>query len=491
MIIFLDGKYLIRRNYHRTRSNNKADLPLREKVQLLFHMAKCHQQLKNFSRVNRLATSAIDLYASAALSENRGTDTLNKDDSDQLAALYSIRSVAQEENEKISDAVTDLERAMNLSEAVRHGSAYRQRLTRLKTLLQRIQTEDRSGEFTDYYRTIYRLHIVRNPPSTAALNTPYRVDFRLTNEFGLFKYEEISQHVGSLPMQMTVLDRHGRALNSQVLEVRVVGEDRAEINARGRASFMIALNPGQDYTPNEAYYVAFSVLGALKDYVIPVLTAPLTVTSHAAESQEEVVPDPYEYRLFPVKGKHVMLKEQICEIAGKVWDCALLLIRFFEREQISFTGKRVVDIGSGTGIMGLACRQLGANHVMLTDLDKAQDLLRANIALNQAPNEGEHVIAHRLFWGDQTQAQALNPPVDLIVATDVIYEYKFLEPLIQTLTHLSGPNTVIYLAYRSRGLTPEQEKEAFAKLKETFTVQQTQYVEKDFLNISIWVLTAK
>jgi predicted nicotinamide N-methyase len=142
-------------------------------------------------------------------------------------------------------------------------------------------------------------------------------------------------------------------------------------------------------------------------------------------------------------------------------------------------------------VVGLACRQLGANHVMLTDLDKAQDLLRANIALNQAPNESEHVIAHRLFWGDQTQAQALNPPVDLIVATDVIYEYKFLEPLIQTLTHLSGPSTVIYLAYRSRGLTPEQEKEAFAKLKETFTVQQTQYVEKDFLNISIWVLTAK
>lgn len=105
-------------------------------------------------------------------------------------------------------------------------SAYRQRLTRLKTLLQRIANEDRSGEFTDYYRTIYRLHILRNLPSTAALNTPYRVDFRLTNEFGLFKYEEISQHVGSLPMHMTVLDKHGRVLNASTLEVRVVGEDK-------------------------------------------------------------------------------------------------------------------------------------------------------------------------------------------------------------------------------------------------------------------------
>lgn len=103
---------------------------------------------------------------------------------------------------------------------------YRQRLTRLKTLLQRIQAEDRSGEFTDYYRTIYRLHIMHNPPSTAAFNTPYRVDFRLTNEFGLFKYEEISQHVGSLPMHATVLDRHGRAVDSKAVEVRVVGEDK-------------------------------------------------------------------------------------------------------------------------------------------------------------------------------------------------------------------------------------------------------------------------
>jgi len=93
------------------------------------------------------------------------------------------------------------------------------------------------------------------------------------------------------------------------------------------------------------------VLGALTHYTIPVLSAPLTVTpfTELLTSAEEV-PDPHEYRMFPVKGMPVLLKEQICEIAGKVWDCALLLIRFFEREQISFAGKRVVDIGSGTGI---------------------------------------------------------------------------------------------------------------------------------------------
>lgn len=116
---------------------------------------------------------------------------------------------------------------------------------------------------------------------------------------------------------------------------------------------MIALSAGPEINTSDSIHIAFSVHGALKDYVIPVLTAPISVASHVTDSSEEVVPDPYEYRLFPVQGKHVILKEQICEIAGKVWDCALLLIRFFEREQISFTGKRVVDIGSGTGISKL------------------------------------------------------------------------------------------------------------------------------------------
>jgi len=195
--------------------------------------------------VSKLATSTISLYTQDKSSE---THEFDKEDNEILSALYALRSVAQEENEKIMDSIADLERAMSLSEILHNGyvfiymviwasmsydlnvrdrSAYQQRLTRLKTLQKRIANEDRSGEFTDYYRTIYRLHIIRNLPSSVALDALYRVDFRLTNEFGLFKYEEISQFVGSLPMHVTVLDSQtGQSIDSQHLEVHVTGEEK-------------------------------------------------------------------------------------------------------------------------------------------------------------------------------------------------------------------------------------------------------------------------
>lgn len=71
--------------------------------------------------MNKLATSAIDLYTTTTLTNANENVVLAKEDNELLALLYSIRSVAQEENEKIRDAVTDLERAMSLSETLRHA----------------------------------------------------------------------------------------------------------------------------------------------------------------------------------------------------------------------------------------------------------------------------------------------------------------------------------------------------------------------------------
>ncbi len=71
--------------------------------------------------MNKLATSAIDLYTTTTLTNANENIVLAKEDNELLALLYSIRSVAQEENEKIRDAVADLERAMSLSETLRHG----------------------------------------------------------------------------------------------------------------------------------------------------------------------------------------------------------------------------------------------------------------------------------------------------------------------------------------------------------------------------------
>lgn len=56
--------------------------------------------------------------------------------------------------------------------------------------------------------------------------------------------------------------------------------------------------------------------------------------------------------------------------AGTVWDGALVLAYFFEKQNTPlFLGKNVLELGSGTGVLGLCVALLGPERVYLTDLE--------------------------------------------------------------------------------------------------------------------------
>lgn len=50
-----------------------------------------------------------------------------------------------------------------------------------------------------------------------------------------------------------------------------------------------------------------------------------------------------------------------------VWPAAMVLLKYLERNFGLISGKRVVDLGSGTGVTSLAAALLGASHVVCTD----------------------------------------------------------------------------------------------------------------------------
>ncbi|KAJ8260183.1 hypothetical protein GJAV_G00178030 [Gymnothorax javanicus] len=70
-------------------------------------------------------------------------------------------------------------------------------------------------------------------------------------------------------------------------------------------------------------------------------------------------------------------------VAAPVWDAALFLCRYLDH--LDLKGKRVIELGAGTGIVGILAARLGA-EVTLTDLPHAVPQLQKNVSANMPPS---------------------------------------------------------------------------------------------------------
>ncbi|XP_068872189.1 protein N-lysine methyltransferase METTL21D isoform X1 [Aphelocoma coerulescens] len=153
-----------------------------------------------------------------------------------------------------------------------------------------------------------------------------------------------------------------------------------------------------------------------------------------------------------------------------VWDAALVLAKFLETGACPLARRHVLELGAGTGAVGIMAATLGAN-VTVTDLEELQELLMVNIENNKHLVTGS-VRAKVLKWGeDVTEFQ---PPPDYILMADCIYYEESLEPLLKTLKDLTGPDTCVLCCYEQRtmGKNPEIEKKYFELLQRDFELEK-------------------
>ncbi|XP_078090094.1 protein N-lysine methyltransferase METTL21D isoform X2 [Mustelus asterias] len=129
-------------------------------------------------------------------------------------------------------------------------------------------------------------------------------------------------------------------------------------------------------------------------------------------------------------GAELRIKQRSAgDVGCVVWDAALVLAKYLETSAFyrdghhAFAGKSVVELGSGTGVVGLMASILGA-HVIVTDLEELQDLLNINI------NDNKHLVtgsiqAKVLKWGESVKD--LPPEPDYILVADCIYYEQLLQ----------------------------------------------------------------
>lgn len=138
-------------------------------------------------------------------------------------------------------------------------------------------------------------------------------------------------------------------------------------------------------------------------------------------------------------------------VTGSVmWDSGIVLGKFLEHavdtRHLSFQGKKVVELGSGCGLVGCVAAFLGA-HATLTDLPDRLRLLRKNVDTNLRSGHilGSALVSE-LTWGDDPDPELLEPLPDYVLGSDVIYSEEAVGDLLLTLQQLCGNHTTIILA---------------------------------------------
>lgn len=159
-------------------------------------------------------------------------------------------------------------------------------------------------------------------------------------------------------------------------------------------------------------------------------------------------------------------------IGAVVWHCGRAMCHALPRlpelmdEGRFARGTRVLELGCGTGLVGIACWLRGADAA-LTDFgaicELATENALANVGVDGAIPPGLLVAPHE--WGAGLSAE-LRAPYDVIIGSDCLYDAAALPALLKTLLAASSERTVIYLAYKRR--VDERERPFFAELEECF-----------------------
>lgn len=150
----------------------------------------------------------------------------------------------------------------------------------------------------------------------------------------------------------------------------------------------------------------------------------------------------------PEKSIEILEKPNVISAWGhtshRTWEAGLHLACHLKDLEISrhIIGKRVLELGSGTGLLSLLCVSMGAEHVLSTDGDdEALTRQRKSIQRNASdlPRATSVIDVQRLMWGStinsllSREQSAMKTCFDTLLATDLTYEPRVIPDLLKTL----------------------------------------------------------
>lgn len=128
---------------------------------------------------------------------------------------------------------------------------------------------------------------------------------------------------------------------------------------------------------------------------------------------------------------------------------------------------RVLELGSGTGVLGLSFAILSSTNkpttaIVLSDCSAGLPLLRRNIEHNRGKFPSKvNISCQILDWLERGRAVPDDDKFDLILGSDLLYNIELLDAVVETLDERLKENGHVLLSVRWR--KPETERTFFQK----------------------------
>eukprot|EP00929_Paragymnodinium_shiwhaense_P121085 TRINITY_DN93201_c0_g1_i1.p1 TRINITY_DN93201_c0_g1~~TRINITY_DN93201_c0_g1_i1.p1 ORF type:complete len:289 (-),score=37.64 TRINITY_DN93201_c0_g1_i1:770-1636(-) len=158
-----------------------------------------------------------------------------------------------------------------------------------------------------------------------------------------------------------------------------------------------------------------------------------------------------------------------CGNGATVWDAALVLIQFLETQTV-FPGARVLELGSGTGLVGMFAAKMGAK-VTVTERGLALPLLERNLTENELDKTS--VLVKELDWTSKPfPAWLTEQPYDVVLGSDLVFptNSECHAALIDILHALIGPETKCWIGHEPR--EPEVDEAFWSAAAERLNVRR-------------------
>ncbi|KAI3853992.1 hypothetical protein MKX03_024022 [Papaver bracteatum] len=153
-----------------------------------------------------------------------------------------------------------------------------------------------------------------------------------------------------------------------------------------------------------------------------------------------------QYYLHSIKTS-VVIRQLPCQgLSFQLWPAATTLVNLLDHHHQSSNNvktpfsefrlcRRILELGSGTGLAGIAAAAILSSSCVITDLPHVLPNLQFNADANSTMlvSRGASVNVAALRWGDKDDMELVGREFDIILGSDVVYYDYLYDPLLQTL----------------------------------------------------------